>query len=116
MLGLKPDDGGTGTGTAPPEKRKASPRPPARGQQLPLPHRKPHAEAAPELSKGPLVGGRSALFQKCDLFQKSGFCSKSPNEAAKISVAVPDCHLVQGSAYSRIFQQNGVLVPVQFSP
>ena len=64
----------------------------------------------------PRVGYRMALFQKCDLFQKSGFCSKSPNEAAKISVAVPDCHLVQGSAYSRIFQQNGVLVPVQFSP
>ena len=58
MLGLKPDDGGTGTGTAPPEKRKASPRPPARGQKLPFPTGNLTPRAAPELFKGPLQGGR----------------------------------------------------------
>ena len=66
MLGLKPDDGGTGTGTAPPEKRKASPRPPARGQKLPLPHRKPHAEGRSRVAQ------RSPWGEECSEASQEG--------------------------------------------
>ena len=64
MLGLKPDDGGTATGTAPPEKRKASPRPPARGQKLPFRTGNLTPRAAPELLKGPLDGLIARQFFK----------------------------------------------------
>ena len=68
----------------------------------------------PCLSSQTFIRLDPALFQKWHLFQKSGFCSKSRNQTAKISVAVPDCHLARCGTYSRIFQQNGVLIPVQF--